>query len=82
MTSSFPETESLVSAGFDDILYGYPLLETHMERNFDLRRRLDAYHMFVTNMESVEVLRKWAPPQGKKWCVGLSPYSMLENIVY
>ena len=67
VTSTFPESEMLADAGFDDILYGYPLLETHMERNFQLRSRLEKYHMFVCNMESVEVLKRWAPPQGKKW---------------
>ena len=45
----------------------YSMLESHMERNFDLKTRLDSYHMFVTNMESVETLKKWEPPKGKKW---------------
>ena len=54
-------------AGFDDILYGYPLLESHMERNFMLAERLDKYHVMVTNMETVDVLLRHDPPKGKKW---------------
>ena len=54
-------------AGFEDILYGYPLMEHHMERNFELTKNLDEYHVMVANNESVDVLFKTEPPLDKKW---------------
>lgn len=67
MTSTFPETEMFASAGFDDLLYGYPLIEDHMKRNYDLTQRLEQYHVMITNMESIDILLKHEPPLGKKW---------------
>jgi D-serine deaminase-like pyridoxal phosphate-dependent protein len=32
VTSTLVESEMFADAGFDDILYGYPLLKTHMKR--------------------------------------------------
>ena len=40
-----------------------------MERNFYLREKLDKYHMFVHNLDSVDILTKYPPPNGKKWSV-------------
>ena len=36
-------------------------------RNFDLRRRLDSYHVMVDKEAAADVLLRTAPPQGKKW---------------
>ena len=69
VTSTFAESFMLAEAGFDDILFGYPLSESHMTRNFELRRKLEAYHVFVHNTEAVEVLLKCAPPKNKRWSV-------------
>ena len=52
VTSTFAESQMFADAGFDDILYGYPLLEAHMTRNYQLAEQLNEYHLFVTNMES------------------------------
>ena len=54
-------------AGFDDICYGYPLMEHHMERNYEMAKKLDEYHLFITDMTSLDVLMKHNPPPGKKW---------------
>ena len=48
-------------------MYGYPLMEHHMERNFELAKALDEYHVMLANDYSVDVLLKWDPPAGKKW---------------
>ena len=32
VTSTLVESEMYADAGFDDILYGYPLIESHMKR--------------------------------------------------
>ena len=53
--------------GFDDILYGYPLQEHHMERNFELAKNLEQYHVMINNKEGAETLLKYSPPQGKVW---------------
>ena len=53
--------------GFEDILYGYPLMEQHMERNYELTKNLAEYHVMVANNESVDVLFKTEPPRDKKW---------------
>ena len=50
--------------GFDDILYGYPLLEQHMSRNFELTRNLQQYHVMVNSLQSVQTLLKYEPPKG------------------
>ena len=71
VTSTFNESEMYADAGFDDILYGYPLLPHHMERNYTLTERLNQYHVMVVNLEGVEILRKTPPPPNKKWSVFL-----------
>jgi D-serine deaminase-like pyridoxal phosphate-dependent protein len=63
------EAEFFAEAGFDDILYGYPLMEHHMERNYVLADKLDEYHVMVASNESVDLLLKMDPPAGKKWFI-------------
>jgi D-serine deaminase-like pyridoxal phosphate-dependent protein len=67
--STLSEAEFFAEAGFDDILYGYPLMEHHMERNFVLADKLDEYHVMVASNESVDLLLKMDPPAGKKWFI-------------
>lgn len=57
--------------GFDDILYGYPLQNHHMDRNFKLASQLDSYHVMLNNLESVQTLMAHEPPKEKKWSVYL-----------
>ena len=71
VTSTFNESEMYANAGFDDILYGYPLLESHMKRNYALTEKLKEYHVMVVNFKGVEILRKTPPPPSKKWSVFL-----------
>ena len=56
-------------AGFDDILYAYPLIEAHMQRNWKLTDSLENYHVMIANCEGLETLLKHEPPAGKKWQV-------------
>ena len=71
VTSTFPESEMYADAGFDDILYGYPLMQSHMKRNYVLTEKLCEYHVMVVNFEGVEILRNTPPPPNKKWSVFL-----------
>jgi len=57
----------LAAAGFDDILYGYPLAKHHMKRNLSLANQLENYHLMVTCVEAVEILAKAQTPKNKKW---------------
>ena len=38
VVSTLSEAEFFAEAGFDDILYGYPLMAHHMERNYNLAK--------------------------------------------
>lgn len=67
MTSSFVESEMYADAGYDDILYGYPLIPSHMKKNYELTQRLEEYHLMITNKETVDILLRHDPPPGKKW---------------
>ncbi|TRY73948.1 hypothetical protein TCAL_15709 [Tigriopus californicus] len=69
VTSTLVESEMYANAGFDDILYGYPILSTHMQRNLKLAQKLESYHLMVTNKESIQILLANPPPPGKKWSV-------------
>lgn len=69
VTSTFRESEMFADAGFDDILYAYPLIEAHMERNLKLADRLEDYHVMIANREGLETLLQHDPPSGKKWQV-------------
>jgi D-serine deaminase-like pyridoxal phosphate-dependent protein len=74
VVSTLTEAEMYAQAGFDDILYGYPLLEQHMERNTVLTKMLNNYHVMVSNLESIGCLLNHCPPCGKKWYVVFSAY--------
>ena len=68
VSSTMAETEMLVKAEFDNILYGVPLVESHLKRNFDFMNRLNSYHVFVNNFSALESMLKFEPPK-KKWSV-------------
>ncbi len=42
-------------------------MEHHMERNFELTKKLDQYHVMVASNSSVDVLFEMDPPVDKKW---------------
>ena len=71
VTSTMAETEMLAAAGFDDVLYAYPLSAAHMERNAQMMARMEKYHVMAHDQEAVRVLMDHAPPEGKKWRVSL-----------
>ena len=58
-------------AGFDDILYGFPFIQSHLDRVWRLTQRLDMFHIMVTNMEMCQYLAQNSPPPDKKWSVFL-----------
>ncbi|XP_063223800.1 D-serine dehydratase-like isoform X2 [Bacillus rossius redtenbacheri] len=56
--------------GFDDILYGFPLLAQHIPRCASLANKLDEFHVMVDNGEVVKSLTSSTLLQpGKKWSV-------------
>ena len=64
VVSTLNEAELYSNNGFDDILYGYPLLEQHMARNFELTRNLEQYHVMINSLKSLETLLGHDPPKG------------------
>ena len=58
-------------AGFDDILYGFPFIPSHLERVKRLTRRLEMFHVMVTSEEMCQYLASNEPPEGKSWSVFL-----------
>ena len=58
------EAELYANNGFDDILYGYPLLEQHMSRNFELTLNLEQYHVMINSLKCLETLLGHDPPKG------------------
>ena len=71
VVSTLNEAEMYAEQGFDDILYGYPLLGQDMPRNFDLTKKLQQYHVMINNIEGAQVLLAHEPPSGKRWSVYL-----------
>ena len=58
-------------AGFDDILYGFPFIPSHLERVAKLTSRLEMFHTMVTSREMCQYLANNNPPEGKSWSVFL-----------
>ena len=72
VVSTLNEAEMYAEHGFDDILYGYPLIQQHMNRNYELCKKLDNYHVMVCGPQAVETLLTHPPPPNKKWSVFLN----------
>ncbi|XP_045614282.2 D-serine dehydratase isoform X1 [Procambarus clarkii] len=70
VTSTLEEAEFFARHGFDDILYGYPLISHHMPRVTALTKQLEKFHVMVDSRLAVEILMN-APPPGKPWSVFL-----------
>ena len=71
VTSTLVECEMYAQAGFDDILYGFPLLQCHMERVTALTSKLEMFHVMVDSRDMCQLLASVTPPQGKQWSVFL-----------
>lgn len=71
VTSTLIECEMYADQGFDDILYGFPFIQSHLERVFALTERLEEFHLMVANQEACQMLEQSAPPEGKLWSVFL-----------
>jgi len=71
VTSTLVECEMYADHGFDDILYGFPFIQAHLERVFALTERLEEFHLMVANKEACQTLEQATPPQGKLWSVFL-----------
>ncbi|PNF15335.1 D-serine dehydratase [Cryptotermes secundus] len=67
VTSTLHEAEMYANNGFEDILYGYPLIPFHLQRCYDLRSKLQQFHVMVNNCDIVTTLNKTEPPAGKRW---------------
>jgi len=69
VTSTLVECEMYADAGFDDILYGFPLIQSHFERVYRLTEQLQMFHLMVTNKEMCKFLSEKKPPTDKKWSI-------------
>ncbi|CAL4068387.1 unnamed protein product [Meganyctiphanes norvegica] len=65
--STLDEAEYYADAGFEDILYGYPLIPFHLPRVAALVKRLAEFHVMVDSHTAVESLLNTLPPKGHKW---------------
>ena len=65
------QCEMYADAGFDDILYGFPFIPSHLERVTVLAERLEVFHLMVTTMEMCHYLDTNPLPGGKPWSVFL-----------
>merc|ERR1711942_319277 len=69
MCRSLHEVEHLANNGFDDILYGFPLLKTDLPRITKLAEKLTSLHLTVDNCDTLCALKAAEPPAGKTWSV-------------
>jgi len=69
MCRTLHEVEHLANNGFDDILYGFPLIKENMPWISKLAMRLSNFYLTVDNWEAVCALKDVAPPSGKTWSV-------------
>lgn len=71
VTSTLEESEFYADHGFDDILYGYPLIPHHVPRVRTLTERLEKFHVMVDSRLAVDLLLETPPPPSKTWSVFL-----------
>ena len=87
VTSTIVECDMYADAGFDDILYGFPFVQSHFERVYSLTevnirpdrslvlvlvlQRLTEFHLMVTNMSMCRYLSERDPPPGRQWSLVL-----------
>jgi len=69
MCRNLQEVEYLANNGFDDILYGFPLIRKNMPMIFKLAEKLSYFHLTIDNYDAVSALKDTAPPSGKTWSV-------------
>merc|ERR1711970_1217849 len=69
MSRTLDEVEYLANSGFDDILYGFPLIKQNIPRIRKLAGRLSSFHITVDNCDAVCALKDASPPSGKVWSV-------------
>jgi len=69
MCRTLQEVENFAKNGFDDILYGFPLIKKNLPTIFKLAERLSSFHLTVDNADAVCALMDNAPPSGKMWSV-------------
>jgi len=69
MCRSLHEVQYLANNGFDDIVYGFPLIKQNIPEIFKLAEKLSSFHLTVDNCDAVCALKETAPPSGKTWSV-------------
>jgi len=69
MCRSLQEVEYLAKNGFDDIVYGFPLIRENIPTIFKLTDKLSSFHFTIDNFDAVCDLRETVPPNGKIWSV-------------
>jgi len=63
------EFEYLAKYGFEDILYGFPLLRKNIPTISKLAENMSYFHLTIDNSDAVCALGETAPPSGKPWSV-------------
>jgi len=69
MCRSLYEVEYLAKNGFDDILYGFPMMRQNIPKLYKLAERLSKFYLLVDSFDAVLALNETAPPSGKTWSV-------------
>lgn len=71
VVSTLAEASFYADAGYDDILYAYPITSDKVKRCADLSERLSLFHVLVDNSLSLQELKARPLKQGKVWNVWL-----------
>ncbi|KAL3854651.1 hypothetical protein ACJMK2_013911 [Sinanodonta woodiana] len=71
VVSTLAEAEFYADNGFDDILYGFPIIKEKLDRCAKLVNRLDMFHLMFDNLTSLEAIKSSTLDLGKKWSVFL-----------
>lgn len=69
--STLEEAEFYAKNGFDDILYAYPIISSHIERCKQLAYSLSSYHVMIDSNHGLQSLIQSPLDNGKKWSVYL-----------
>ncbi|XP_025945508.1 uncharacterized protein LOC112977401 [Apteryx rowi] len=71
VVSTLAEARFFAAAGFDDILYAYPLPAGRLEECAALAERLDAFQVLLDSPGGLALLRQRPLASGKRWLVWL-----------
>lgn len=65
--STLNEAEFYARSGYDDILYGYPIIKSKIERCKQLAEKLKEFHVMFDSSEGLEYLENTPLEGSRKW---------------